>query len=376
VQSPSVAVKSGDIAFAYGADLWLLRDGRRKPEKIRLFVAVDEKQTTRRREKLTSGVSEAEPSPDGKHFAFGLRGDIWTVLIEKPKGVAGRNASLARRLTDWVGDDSDFSWSRDGKTMYFTSDREFRTRLYELDVESLAVKPLWTRPEDISVLRLSPDGKKLGFWVTGSEGGLHVMDLKSGDVRRIVKEPGPQWHGLGGGEYGWSPDLRWIAYTQRGASRAWNIWVVPAEGGDAVNLTRLAAHHSQPTWSPDGKYLFFQSDRDGNGLYALPLVREPFRPADVDFKFEKPTNDVTVAIEFEDLPRRIRKVALQSPQSDLTVTAEGLIAFLSDGDVWTVTYDGKETKRVTTGGGKSALRPGYLAANGQIFPLRSRFGSP
>src|SRR5689334_2878556 len=131
VRFPSVAAKSGDVAFEYGTDVWLLRSGRQAPEKLALLVAADEKQTTRRREKLTSGVSEAELSPDGKMFAFGLRGDVWTVATEKPKGVAGRNADFATRLTDWAGDDSDFSWSPDGTRIYFTSDREFTTRLYE-----------------------------------------------------------------------------------------------------------------------------------------------------------------------------------------------------------------------------------------------------
>ena len=85
VRCPSVAAKAGDIAFEYGPDLWLLREGKTKPNKIKLFVASDEKQTSRRREKLTSGVNEAEPSPDGKTFAFGLRGDIWSVLSTNPK---------------------------------------------------------------------------------------------------------------------------------------------------------------------------------------------------------------------------------------------------------------------------------------------------
>ena len=41
---------------------------------LKLVVSADEKQTTRRREKLTAGVTEAELSPDGKTLAFGLRG--------------------------------------------------------------------------------------------------------------------------------------------------------------------------------------------------------------------------------------------------------------------------------------------------------------
>src|SRR6185503_20033027 len=267
VRCPTVATKSSDVAFEYGPDLWFMKDGKGKPAKVKLFVASDDKQTTRRREKVTSGVTEAEPSPDGKTFAFGVRGDIWTVAINKPKGVAGRNAEFARRLTEWVADDSDFSWSPDGEKLYFTSDCEFTTRVYEMDLETRKTKSLWNRNENVTGVRVSPDGKQVGCWVAGKEGGLYEMDLETAETRRMVKVPGPHWNGIGGGDYAWSPDMKWMAYTFRGESRAWNIWVVPTEGGDPINVTRLYAEHSEPAWSPDGKYLFFQSNRDGEGLY-------------------------------------------------------------------------------------------------------------
>ncbi len=375
VRCPTVASRSGDVAFEYGADLWFMRKHRKQPVKLTIYASADEKETRVLRETLNRGVTEAEPSPDGKYYAFGLRGDIWTVLIDKPKGIAGRNADLARRLTDYVGDDSDFSWSPDGKKLYFTSDREFSTRLFELDLESRKVKPLWNRNENITGPRVSPDGKQLGFWVAGPKGGLFLLDLKTEDVRKIADVPGPQFRGVGGGSFAWSPDMKWIAFTQRGASRAWNIWIVPAEGGQTQNVTQLYAQHSEPAWSPDGKYLFFQSDREGDGLYVLPLQPEPVRTVDTDLKFEKPAKPVKVAIDFKDIASRIRKVSGQEPQADLTVTARGLIVFLSQNDVWSVSYDGHETRRLTTGGGKAALRvdgdgkQAYFIQNGEMFKL-------
>ena len=356
VRCPSVAAKSGDITFEYGADVWLLKSGKKQPEKIRLLVAADEKQTTRRREKATTGVTEAEISPDGKTFAFGLRGDIWTIATEKPKGIAGRGKEFAQRLTDWEGDDSDFTWSPDGKKLYFTSDREFTTRLYEMDLKSGKSRPVWKREENISGVTISPDGKSLAAWVSGQEGGLYVLPIDGGEARRVVKLAGSQFRGNGGGSYAWSPDMKWIAYAAKSESRAWNIYVVGATGGAPVNVTRLYAQHSEPAWSPDGKYLYFQSDREQPGLYALPLKPEPVRTLDTDLKYEKPGANVVVEIDFEDISRRIRKISNQAPQSGLTTTPDGTIVFLSEGDVWTVSYDGKETKKVTTGGGKQGLR--------------------
>src|SRR6185503_4139603 len=169
VRYPSVAAKSGDIAFEYGADLYLLKAGDKQPEMVRFIISADDKLTTRRREKITTGVTEAELSPDGKTFAFGLRGEIWTIATEKPKGVAGRGSEFARRLTDWEGDDSDFSWSPDGKKLYFTSDREFTTRLYELEVKTGKTRLLWNRDENISRVTVAPDGRSLAIWVSGRE---------------------------------------------------------------------------------------------------------------------------------------------------------------------------------------------------------------
>ena len=123
--------------------------------------------------------------------------------------------------------------------MYFTSDREFTTRLYELDLKTGKSRPLWNRDEDIIRVSVSPDGKNLAFWVSGKEGGLYVLPLDGGEARRVVKLPGSQFRGNGGGDYAWSPDMKWIAYSAKSESRAFNIFVVRASGGEPVNVTRL-----------------------------------------------------------------------------------------------------------------------------------------
>ena len=69
----------------------------------------------------------------------------------------------------------------------------------------------------------------------------------------------------------WSPDGRFIAYASDRAGN-FDIWVQPVGGGDPVQVTQSAAHDTQPDWSPDGSTLVFRSERDGGGLFLVPAL--------------------------------------------------------------------------------------------------------
>jgi len=382
VRFPDVATKTGDIVFEYDKDLYLLKTGEKEPRKLEFFASEDEVVTQITRETLTSGVTEAEPSPDGKTYAFGIRGDIFTVAVEKPKGVAAKPAEVARKITDWIGDDSDFLWSEDGKKLYYRSDREYVTRIFEVDLETRKTRCLWNRPEDAGQLHLSPDGKELWHWVRGKEGGLYAVNIETGEARRVMAMPDAARNFQSGGDFSWSPDRQWLAVCINEVAGPWNIYIMPATGGEPVNVTRLNAYHGQPRWTPDGKYLLFQSDRDGAGLYAIPLTKEQARVNEMDLKFEKPKDPVQVQIDFEDITERIRKLSGQNPQGDLTVSAEGVTYFISEGDIWSASYDGKEVKRLTAGGGHSALRlskdgkKAFYIRNGELWTMKLEGNNP
>lgn len=63
-----------------------------------------------------------------------------------------------------------------------------------------------------------------------------------------------------------SPDGSRIAFCYRG-----DIYTVPADGGSAIRLTSQPDYESVPVWSPDGRYIAFATDRNGNNdIYIIP----------------------------------------------------------------------------------------------------------
>ena len=67
----------------------------------------------------------------------------------------------------------------------------------------------------------------------------------------------------------WSPDGQWVVYVSDREGNA-DLWKQRIGNPDPERLTRSAVNETQPEWSPDGKWIVFRSERDGGGLYLLP----------------------------------------------------------------------------------------------------------
>ena len=69
----------------------------------------------------------------------------------------------------------------------------------------------------------------------------------------------------------WSPDGRFIAYSSDRGGK-FDIWVQQVSDGDPVQVTKGPGHHWQPDWSPDGKYIAYRSEQGDGGLYIVPAL--------------------------------------------------------------------------------------------------------
>ena len=69
----------------------------------------------------------------------------------------------------------------------------------------------------------------------------------------------------------WSPDGRFIAYSSNRGGK-FDIWVQQVSGGDPVQITKGPGHNWQPEWSPDGKFIAYRSENGDGGLFVIPAL--------------------------------------------------------------------------------------------------------
>jgi sugar lactone lactonase YvrE len=124
----------------------------------------------------------------------------------------------------------------------------------------------------------SPDGGRVVFQrELGGDVDLCVVDLATEDVTPLVGGAGHACHPA------WSPDGKWIVYSfahftgtaAQGIDNGYNLFVVPASGGEPRRLTGGLARDYTPTFSPDGEQVYFSSTRGATtssvGLFRMPL---------------------------------------------------------------------------------------------------------
>jgi serine/threonine protein kinase/Tol biopolymer transport system component len=220
---------------------------------------------------LTFGSAvEQQPSlsPDGAFVAYvseeSGNQDVYLLRI------GGRNA--INLTAGSPADDSQPAFSPDGQTIAFRSERDgggiFLMGATGESVRRLTrfgFNPTW-----------SPEGQAIAFATKpvrvhpldrSGQSQLWVAKVAGGEPRLVLASDAVQPH--------WSPHGARIAYWALAATAASgrrDLWTVRPDGGDPVPATADAAIDWNPVWSPDGRSLYFASDRGGSmNLWRLPI---------------------------------------------------------------------------------------------------------
>jgi Tol biopolymer transport system component len=145
-----------------------------------------------------------------------------------------------------------------------------RDRLvFERKLPSLGVYRLWPghTPQPVLVSsvfdfdpQFSPDGRRLAFASRRSGEAVEIWSASANG-----SSPYQLTHGPGQNQRApaWSPDGRRIAFSALRESGHWDIWLMDSDGGSPRQLTVDPGDEQKPTWSRDGRWIYYASDRGG-----------------------------------------------------------------------------------------------------------------
>lgn len=221
----------------------------------------------RTRERVTRHPSNnlyASWSPDGHTIAF--YSDRESEVPPHPPDTVVYN--VKGLYETYARDGYKPSWSPDGKTIaaHLRSGRG-NYEIYLMNSRARDRRPItWNRATDIHP-RFSPDGRKIAFVSDRDyQPELYVMDADGGNQTRLTFS---QEYDL---DPVWSPDGNKIAFISNMAG-FFDIYLIDfGAGGRSVHkLTDSSSYSISPSWSPDGRQILFSSDR--TGLFKLFVMK-------------------------------------------------------------------------------------------------------
>lgn len=149
------------------------------------------------------------------------------------------------------------NWTHDGREFLFNRNGHIERLPVDGGTPSVIDTGIATRCNNDH--GISPDSTQLAI-SDNSEGDhqslVYIVPIAGGAARRVTEKSPSYWHG-------WSPDGKTLAFVgQRNGE--FDIYTIPAAGGDETRLTTAKGLDDGPEYSPDGKYIYFNSERTGH----------------------------------------------------------------------------------------------------------------
>jgi len=250
------------IVFENGGYLYVFDLGTQQARKLTVFLSGDEDLARAHWANVSSLITDFDISPDGKRAVFTARGDVFTVP-EKEGSI--------RDLTHTPGIREKYAvWSPDGRWMAYVSDRSGEDELYLMPQNGLGSEIRITFDGEMFRLPVvwSPDSRKLLY----ADKAARLWYVNVDDKKPALIDQG-KYDDIT--DYNWSPDSAWAAYAKTAENHNHLIYLYALADKKITPVTTASSDSWDPYFDPQGKYLYFLSNRDFNevlGVYDMEFA--------------------------------------------------------------------------------------------------------
>lgn len=313
-----------DLVFEVGGNLYLMDLASRKYKKVEVTVVSDLVNEIPQLKNVGRSISNMAVSPDGKRVILEARGELFNVPAKE-----GVSLNLTRSSGAF---DRDPAWSPDGKTIAWWSDQSGEYEVWVQNTQGEAkARQLSQRKGGYGyALYWSPDNNYLAF--IDEKNDILIMNSSTGSIDKAAHSDWNVGHGARGSyPIKWSPDSKWITFSMALENAQTAIFIYDVQNKKLHQATSGFYDDSQPVFSQDGKYLFFQTNRKldaaysdlGDGTWIYPNVTQLVSVA-LDKEAPSligPKND-TISIALAEKPAKT-EMADKKDQKDKVEKSEG-----------------------------------------------------
>ena len=336
-------------------------------------------------------MRDAHISPDGSEIVFCYKGDIYKVSAQ---------GGTAVQLTTQASYEANPVWSPDGEQIAFASDRNGNFDLFIMSADGGAARRLTYHSASEIPSTFTPDGKYVLFSASIQDPATSALFPTSAmtELYRVPVEGGNTEQVLG-------TPAEWVCFDKAGSnflyqdrkgfedewrkhhtsSIARDIWLYDTQTGEHTNLTNRDGEDRNPVYAPDGKSVYFLSERNGGSfnVYSFPLNAPQqvkpvttFRTHPVRFLSVSDKGTLCYAYDGElytqlpnSRPQKVKVELVRDDDKDIAsfrfsqgatsacVSPDGKqVAFIVRGDVFVTSTNYPTTKQITnTPAGESGL---------------------
>ncbi|MCC7144358.1 MAG: PD40 domain-containing protein [Candidatus Eisenbacteria bacterium] len=266
------------VVYELGDGIGLFDPSTGQQEDLELNLRSDRLHTRVERVSAMQTLFATAIGPSGKRLLFSARGQILSAPIEHGdvRVVAAQPASRCQYP----------AWSHDGKSIAFVSDQSGEEQIWIAPATGGEARML-TRDHigPLGPLVWSPDGTRIA--TTDRELRILLVDAKSGRFTEVDQSPQGSSYNLVNESYRFSPDGKWLAYAHLEPNWNWIIRLYEIATGKQTTVTSAAMSSYAPSFDPEGKYLYFLSDRVFSARYSS---------GNHYFAYDRPTKPIAIAL--------------------------------------------------------------------------------
>ncbi len=249
------------IVFQCGGDLYVIDLPSEQMHKVDVSIPSNWVETRSSWVDASKNIEDFTISPNGKRALFGARGEVFTVPAQHGD---------IRDLTQTSGAREQFpAWSPDGAQVAYVTDRTGEAEIAVRPADGSGQEKILTdRTKGYLYGPVwSPGSDKLAY--SDSDHALWYLETKGGAPVKVDSDPRAEIR-----HYRWSPDGLWLAYTKAADNNFGQVYLYSVKAGKATMVSSGMNDNSEPVFGPEGRYLYFLSNRHTNPVLSQTELDE------------------------------------------------------------------------------------------------------